>query len=78
MGFVFITWCVQSVQKIIWNQGWHIGKMTFIGISDGIDASVGVDVGVVGVRTYTIDPWVEQAIHIDQCADAVDDQQVTA
>lgn len=34
--------------------------MTFIGISDGIDASVGVDVGVVGVvvgvRTYTIDP----------------------
>lgn len=43
-----------------------------------IDASVGVDVVVVDVRTYTIDPWVEQAIHIDQCGDAGDDQQVTA
>lgn len=51
--------------------------MTFKGISDGIDASVGVDVDV-GLRTYTIDQCVEQAIHIDQCVDAGDDQQVTA
>lgn len=72
MGFVFITYGVQSVQKInLEPRMTHWLKMTITDISDGIDIGVGFD-GVVGMRIDTIDPWVEQAIHRDPCADAGD------